>query len=143
MEIPRERLSTEPNTSERVSHFSLSLCLRVCASCANLSLCVCLALCVSCYVCVCVSCSVCVCVLLCVCVHASCSVCVCVSCSVCVSGVKRRRSEPSTTASIPSRYQVSYHQCSETRGFNSQSVRFQHHLNTVRSFLLFIVERII
>ena len=44
---------------------------------------------------------------------------------------------PSTSASIPSRYQTFFHASTESRGFNSQATRFQEHLNVVgRGYLM-------
>jgi hypothetical protein len=42
---------------------------------------------------------------------------------------ERRRRDPSTIASIPSRYQVFFHRSTQAKGFSSQSSRFQEHLN--------------
>ena len=49
------------------------------------------------------------------------------------AGRERRRRDPSTIASIPSRYQVFYHHSTQAKGFSSQSSRFVEHLNIVSS----------
>ena len=53
-------------------------------------------------------------------------------------GVGRRSSEPSTNASIPSRYQAFFYASSEAKGFNSQASRFQEQLNVVCNCDMFI-----
>ncbi|CAI8031564.1 O(6)-methylguanine-induced apoptosis 2 [Geodia barretti] len=45
------------------------------------------------------------------------------------AGRERRRRDPSTIASIPSRYQVFFHRSTQAKGFQSQSSRFQEHIN--------------
>ena len=42
-----------------------------------------------------------------------------------------RYGDPSTNASIPSRYQAFFYTSSEARGFNAQATRFQNQLNVV------------